>query len=77
MWLAFTIQIPLFTILIERVKIQENQKPAVLRLGKAFESNGTIPSGRTVFIRAAARINYETESVRRWNYSEPMEVLVP
>lgn len=39
MWLAFTIQIPLFTILIERVKIQENQKPAVLRLGKAFESD--------------------------------------
>ena len=42
-----------------------------------IKSNGTIPSGRTVFIRAAARINYETESVRRWNYSEPMEVLVP
>lgn len=38
MWLAFTIQIPLFTILIERVKIQEKQKPVVLRLGKAFES---------------------------------------
>lgn len=42
-----------------------------------IKSNGTIPSGRTVFIRAAARINYETESVRRWNYSEPMEVLIP
>ena len=43
----------------------------------SIKSNGTIPSGRTVFIRAAARINYETESVRRWNYSEPMEVLIP
>lgn len=39
MWLAFTIQIPLFTILIERVKIQEKQKPVVLRLGKSFESD--------------------------------------
>lgn len=39
MWLAFTIQIPLFTILIERVEIQENQKPVVFRSGKAFESD--------------------------------------
>lgn len=39
MWLAIVIQIPLFTILIERVKIQEKQKPVVLRLGKAFESD--------------------------------------
>lgn len=39
MWLAFTIQIPLLTILIERVKIQEKQKPVVLRFGKAFESD--------------------------------------
>lgn len=39
MWLAFTIQIPLFTILIERVKIQEKQKPVVLRFGKSFEAD--------------------------------------
>ena len=39
MWLAFTIQIPLFAILIEWVKIQEQQTPVVLRLGKAFESD--------------------------------------
>lgn len=39
MWLAFTIQIPLFTILIERVKIQEKQKPVTRRFGKAFESD--------------------------------------
>mgnify|MGYP000956180600 CR=1 FL=1 len=46
----------------------------------AIKSNGSIPSGRTVFIRAAARINYETPKgtgTRRWNYSEPMEVLIP
>ena len=40
-------------------------------------SNGEIPSGRRVYIRAAARINYSTAEVRRYNYSEPMEVLIP
>ncbi len=45
-----------------------------------IESNGTIPSGRVVFIRAAARINYDTpkgSGTRRWNYNEPMEVMIP
>lgn len=45
-----------------------------------IRSNGTIPSGRKVFVRAAARINYDTpvgSGTRRWNYSEPMEVLIP
>lgn len=45
-----------------------------------IKSNGTIPSGRKVFVRAAARINYDTpvgSGTRRWNYSEPMEVLIP
>jgi hypothetical protein len=40
----------------------------------------TIPSGRHVFVRAAARINYDTpvgSGTRRWNYSEPMEVIIP
>lgn len=44
-----------------------------------IESNGTIPSGRIVFIRAAARINYDTPTgsgTRRWNYSDAKEVLV-
>lgn len=43
-------------------------------------SNGTIPSGHKVFVRAAARINYDTpigSGTRRWNYSEPMEVMIP
>lgn len=58
--------------------------------GAAFESkfgetvtitsNGTIPSGRKVFVRAAARINYDTprgSGTRRWNYSPVMEVNIP
>ena len=44
-------------------------------------ANGqTIPSGRHVFVRAAARINYDTprgSGTRRWNYSEPFEVIIP
>jgi hypothetical protein len=45
-----------------------------------IESTGTIPSGRVVFIRAAARINYDTpkgSGTRRWNYNEPMQLLIP
>ena len=45
-----------------------------------IESNGTIPSGRAVFIRAAARINYDTpkgSGTRRWNYNEAVQVLIP
>lgn len=58
--------------------------------GSAFESQlgqeititskGTIPSGRTVFIRAAARINYDTpkgSGTRRWNYNQPKELMIP
>lgn len=39
-----------------------------------------IPSGRTVFIRAASRINYDTpkgSGTRRWNYNEAKEVMIP
>jgi hypothetical protein len=45
-----------------------------------IESLGTIPSGRVIFIRAAARINYDTprgSGTRRWNYNEAMQVIVP
>ncbi|WP_093363668.1 DUF3823 domain-containing protein [Sphingobacterium wenxiniae] len=44
-----------------------------------IESNGEIPAGRTVFVRAAARINYNTpvgSGTRRWNYNEAKEILV-
>jgi len=45
-----------------------------------IESNGTIPSGRVIFIRAAARINYDTpqgSGTRRWNYNAGIEVMIP
>lgn len=51
-------------------------------LGKpvTIRTNGTIPSGRKVFIRAASRINYDTpqgSGTKRWNYSEAVEVNIP
>lgn len=45
-----------------------------------IESTGVIPSGRAVFVRAAARINYDTpkgSGTRRWNYNEATQVIVP
>jgi hypothetical protein len=45
-----------------------------------IESIGTIPTGRAVFVRAAARINYDTpkgSGTRRWNYNEATQVLIP
>ncbi|MDR3366105.1 MAG: DUF3823 domain-containing protein [Prevotellaceae bacterium] len=48
------------------------------QLGKpvTIQSN-VIPSGRKVFVRAAARINYATEAIKRYNYTEPLEVMIP
>lgn len=40
-------------------------------------TKGTIPAGRTVFIRAAARINYATENIKRHNYNAAIRVDIP
>ncbi|WP_300599263.1 DUF3823 domain-containing protein [Niabella sp.] len=55
--------------------------------GNAFEASlgqpvtittqGTIPAGRTMFIRAAARINYATENIKRHNYNAAVRVDIP
>ncbi|MEO8110761.1 MAG: DUF3823 domain-containing protein [Ginsengibacter sp.] len=37
-------------------------------------TQGVIPAGRTVFVRAAARINYATENIRRHNYNEAKRI---
>lgn len=50
--------------------------PVTIRSAKGI----AIPSGRHVWVRAAARINYDTpvgSGTRRWNYSKPMEVMIP
>lgn len=40
-------------------------------------TNNTILPGRTVFIRAAARIRYLTENVSRYNYNAAIQVDIP
>jgi len=40
-------------------------------------TTGVIPAGRTVFIRAAARINYATENIKRHNYNAAVRVDIP
>lgn len=45
-----------------------------------IESAGTLPAGKVVFVRAAARINYDTpkgSGIRRWNYNEPLQLMIP
>ncbi len=48
-------------------------------LGKpiTITSKGVIPAGRTVFVRAAARINYATENIMRHNYNAAKKVDIP
>lgn len=50
-----------------------------VELGKpiTITTVGIIPAGRTVFIRAAARINYATESIKRYNYNVAKRVDLP
>ncbi|MDR0844268.1 MAG: DUF3823 domain-containing protein [Tannerella sp.] len=40
-------------------------------------TQGEIPAGYTMFIRAAARINYNTEGIRRYNYNVEKRVDIP
>lgn len=54
-----------------------NSFDALLGTPITITTNGTIPSGRTVFIRAAARINYATENIKRHNYNAALRVDVP
>ncbi len=54
-----------------------NEFEALLGQPVTISTKGTIPPGRTVFIRAAARINYATENIRRHNYNEALRVDIP
>jgi hypothetical protein len=54
-----------------------NSFEAVLGQPITITTNGVIPAGRTVFIRAAARINYATEGIKRHNYNEALKVEIP
>jgi hypothetical protein len=54
-----------------------NSFDAMLGQPVTITTKGVIPAGRTVFIRAAARINYATENIKRHNYNEAIRVDMP
>lgn len=54
-----------------------NSFNALLGQPVTITTSGVIPAGRTVFIRAAARINYATENIRRHNYNAAVRVDIP
>ncbi|RYF93909.1 MAG: hypothetical protein EOO00_05825, partial [Chitinophagaceae bacterium] len=54
-----------------------NAFDALLGQPITITTNGVIPAGRTVFVRAAARINYATENIRRHNYNAAIRIDLP
>jgi len=54
-----------------------NSFDALIGQTVTITTSGTIPAGRTVFIRAAARINYATENIRRHNYNAALRIDMP
>lgn len=61
----------------EEINYGGNSFEALLGQPVTITTKGVIPAGRTVFIRAAARINYSTENIRRHNYNEALRVDIP
>jgi len=60
-----------------QVNFSDNSFDAQLGQTITISTNGVIPAGRTVFIRAAARINYSTENIKRYNYNEAVRIDIP
>jgi hypothetical protein len=59
------------------VNYSGNSFEASLGQPVTITTKGVIPAGRTVFIRAAARINYATENIKRHNYNQAVRVDIP
>lgn len=59
------------------IEYSGNSFNAQLGVPITITTEGTIQAGRTVFIRAAARINYATEGIKRHNYNEAIRVDIP
>ena len=60
-----------------QINYSGNSFEALLGQPVTITTSGTIPAGRTVFIRGAARINYATENIKRHNYNVAMRVDIP
>jgi hypothetical protein len=60
-----------------QINYNSNSFDALLGQPITITTSGVIPAGRTVFIRAAARINYATENIKRHNYNAAIRVDIP
>lgn len=60
-----------------QINYSGNSFDALLGVPITITTTGVIPAGRTVFIRAAARINYATENIKRHNYNVALQVDIP
>ena len=60
-----------------QVNYSGNAFDALMGQEITITTSGVIPAGRTVFIRAAARINYATENIKRHNYNAAVRVDIP
>jgi|SRR5665647_172376 len=60
-----------------QINYSGNAFDALLGTPITITTTGVIPAGRTVFIRAAARINYATENIKRHNYNEAKRIDIP
>lgn len=60
-----------------QINYSGNAFDALLGTPITITTTGVIPAGRTVFIRAAARINYATENVKRHNYNVAVRIAIP
>ena len=60
-----------------QISYDGNAFDALLGVPITITTTGVIPAGRTVFIRAAARINYATENIKRHNYNAAVRVDIP
>lgn len=60
-----------------QINYEGNSFDSLLGQTITLTTNGTIDPGRTVFIRAAARINFATANIKRHNYNEALRVDIP
>jgi len=59
------------------IDYSDNSFDVLLGQTVTITTTGVIPAGRTVFIRAGARINYATENIKRHNYNAALRVDIP
>lgn len=61
----------------QQIEYKGNDFETKLGQPVTITTNGTIPAGYIVFVRAAARVNYRTEGIARHNYNKAIRIDIP